>query len=143
VPCLLPGFSSPKSRACSKASGPTVASASVGFACASCCAGVRPSSMGGSAAVCAKFSGASAAAAASVASVLAASSLANLRWKAIDHCCLFVRRVEGVKVAMDRGFASRALEGVALMARTAARRRRNLHTAISTALLHGNKSALT
>jgi hypothetical protein len=36
-----------------------------------------------------------------------------------------------VNVVMDRGFASKALEGVALMARTAARRRRNLYYAIS------------
>jgi hypothetical protein len=34
--------------------------------------------------------------------------------------------VEGEKVAMDRGFARKALDGVALMARTAARRSINL-----------------
>jgi hypothetical protein len=85
--------------------------------------------MGGSAAVCAKFSGVSAAAA----SVLAASSLANLRWKAIENLCCCVRRVEGEKVAIDRGFARKALDGVALTARTAARRRRNLSWEISVA----------
>jgi hypothetical protein len=85
--------------------------------------------MGGSDAVCAKFSGTSAAAAWAA---LVASSLANLLWKAIDHCCLCARRVEGVNVAIDRGLATKALDGAALMARTAARRRRNLYHDIST-----------
>jgi hypothetical protein len=111
------------SAADSNASGPTVADSSVGSACTCCCAGVKFSSMGASAAVCAKFSGVSAAAA----SVFVASSLANRRWKDdIDHCCCLRRKAEGVMVLIDRGFARYALEGDAVMARTAVRRRRNL-----------------
>jgi hypothetical protein len=44
-----------------------------------------------------------------------------------------VRRVEGENVAMDRGFARKALDGVALMARTAARRSINLTCGVSSA----------
>lgn len=38
-------------------------------------------------------------------------------------------------VLMDRGFARNALEGDAVMARTAVRRRRNLHWQISLTIL--------
>jgi len=53
------------------------------------------------------------------------SSLANLLWKAetAHFCCV---RNAGVNVEMERGVARKALEGVALIARTAVRRRRNL-----------------
>lgn len=115
----------------SRPSAPTVADSSVGSACASCCAGVKFSSTGASAADWAKFSGASAAAA-WAASVVVASSLANLRWKeAIDHCCCFRRNAEGAMLLMHRDCPRYALEGEALMARTAVRRRRNLSGGIS------------
>ena len=75
--------------------------------------------MMGSATVWAKSSGAA------VSSLVTTSSLANLRWKAetAHFCCV---RNAGVNVEMDRGVARKALVGVALMARTAERRRRNL-----------------
>lgn len=121
------------SAAASNASTPTVAEASVGSACTSCCAGVRFSSTGASAAVCAKFS-----------SPLVASSLANRRWKdEIDHCCCLRRKAEGVMVLMDRGFARNALEGDAVMARTAVRRRRNLHCHISITIPIADEAILT
>lgn len=128
---LISGVLSAALAAAAKESAPTVAAASVGSAWACCCAGVRSSSMGASAAVCAKFSGASAAAALGV-SVFAVSSLANLRWKdAIDHRSCLDLHAEGVNVVMDRGLVRSALVGAAVMARAAVRRRRNLGEGVS------------
>lgn len=42
------------------------------------------------------------------------------------HCCFLARNAEGVMEEIERGFTKRADEGVALMARAAVRRRRNL-----------------
>jgi hypothetical protein len=101
--------------AASRASAVTVADLSVGSTGAALSAGVRPSSRGVSATVWAKFSG-----------VLVASSEAKRRWRAVKDCCCWRARVAGETVERERGVAMKALEGAALSARAAERRRRNL-----------------
>lgn len=104
--------------AAARASAPTVAEAFVGSAWASRCAGVRLSSTGASAAVCAKLSGTAAA------SPLAASSEAKRRWnEVIDHCCCLDLDARGAMVVMGRDLDKSALEGASLKVRAAVRRR--------------------
>jgi hypothetical protein len=96
----------------------TVADLSVGSTGAALSAGVRPSSRGVSATVWAKLSG-----------VFVASSEAKRRWRAVKDSCCWRARVAGEIVERERGVAMKALEGAALSARAAERRRRNLERA--------------
>lgn len=82
------------------------------------------------------------AAAACSASDLTASSLANRRWKdAIVHCCCLDRKAAGVKDVKDRGLVRIAEDGLAVSARTAVRRRRNLAGRVRTRASDGDGAA--